>query len=157
MDELHEYYDAIIFTYGASSDRRLGIGGEDLFGSIAATEFVAWYCGHPDASIELVESSLDDVRSVVVVGVGNVAVDVARVLAKTGPELGHTDMPQHVLDKLGGSSVTDVHILGRRGPAQATFTTKELRELGELADALESMPTVGRWERGSSPRSTRNW
>jgi ferredoxin--NADP+ reductase len=132
--ELQEFYDAVIFTYGASSDRRLGISGEELPGSIAATEFVAWYCGHPDASLERIESTMKGVRSAVVIGVGNVAVDVARVLAKTGTELAHTDMPQHVLDELAGSSVTDIHVLGRRGPAQATFTTKELRELGELAD-----------------------
>jgi ferredoxin--NADP+ reductase len=133
--ELHEYYDAIVFTYGASSDRRLGISGEDLPGSIAATDFVAWYTGHPDASIEAIETGLTGVRSVVVIGVGNVAVDVARVLAKSNAELTHTDMPHHVLDKLNGSTVTDIHILGRRGPAQASFTTKELRELGELAEA----------------------
>jgi NADPH-dependent glutamate synthase beta subunit-like oxidoreductase len=133
--ELHEYYDAIVFTYGASTDRRLGISGEDLPGSIAATDFVAWYCGHPDARIEAIDAALRGVRSAVVIGVGNVAVDVARVLAKTSAELAHTDMPHHVLDELSGSTVTDIHILGRRGPAQASFTTKELRELGELADA----------------------
>jgi ferredoxin/flavodoxin---NADP+ reductase len=133
--ELHEYYDAIVFTYGASTDRRLGISGEDLPGSIAATDFVAWYCGHPDAQIEAIEAAVRDVRSAVVIGVGNVAVDVARVLAKTSAELAHTDMPHHVLDELSSSTVTDIHILGRRGPAQASFTTKELRELGELADA----------------------
>src|SRR5680860_814568 len=133
--ELHQYYDAVVFTYGASTDRRLGISGEDLPGSIAATDFVAWYCGHPDARIEAIEAAIRDVDSAVIIGVGNVAVDVARVLAKTGAELAHTDMPHHVLDALSSSTVTDIHILGRRSPAQATFTTKELRELGELADA----------------------
>jgi ferredoxin/flavodoxin---NADP+ reductase len=135
VGELHKYYDAIVFTYGASSDRRLGVDGEDLPGSIAATDFVAWYCGHPDARIEAIEAAVRQARSAVVIGVGNVAVDVARVLAKTSAELAHTDMPHHVLDELSGSMVTDIHILGRRGPAQASFTTKELRELGELADA----------------------
>ncbi len=133
--ELLAHYDAVVLTYGASRDRRLGIPGEDLDGSVAATDFVAWYCGHPDADRELFERLLPTATSAVVVGVGNVAVDVTRVLAKTVGELDHTDMPQHVLDTLAASSITDVHLLGRRGPAQATFTTKELKELGELIDA----------------------
>jgi ferredoxin--NADP+ reductase len=135
MTELHEFFDAVILTYGASRDRRLGVPGEDLEGSVAATDFVAWYCGHPDAERGTFEDLLTSSASAVVVGVGNVAVDVTRVLAKTVPELDQTDMPQHVLDALGRSSVRDVYVLGRRGPAQATFTTKELRELGELLDA----------------------
>ncbi len=133
--ELHEYFDAIVFTYGASRDRALGIPGEDLDGSVAATDLVAWYCGHPDADRATFERLVPSATSAVVVGVGNVAVDVTRVLAKTVGELDHTDMPQHVLDTLARSQITDVHILGRRGPAQATFTTKELRELGELLEA----------------------
>ena len=133
--DLHEFFDAIVFTYGASRDRRLGIPGEDLDGSVAATDLVAWYCGHPDADRETFERLIPTATSAVVVGVGNVAVDVTRVLAKTVGELDHTDMPQHVLDTLGRSRITDVHVLGRRGPAQATFTTKELRELGELLEA----------------------
>ncbi len=135
MADLHRYYDAIVLTYGASRDRRLGIPGEDLPGSVAATDFVAWYCGHPDADRALFEQLVPSAVGVVVVGIGNVAVDVTRVLAKTVAELEHTDMPQHVFDTLAHSQVTDVHVLGRRGPAQATFTTKELRELGELIDA----------------------
>jgi ferredoxin/flavodoxin---NADP+ reductase len=133
--DLHGCFDAVIWTYGASGDRRLGIPGEDLAGSVAATDFVAWYCGHPDADRSLFEDLVPRATGVVVVGIGNVAVDVTRVLAKTVAELDHTDMPQHVLDSLARSQVTDIHVLGRRGPAQATFTTKELRELGELADA----------------------
>ena len=133
--ELHEYFDALVFSYGASRDRHLGIAGEELDGSVAATDFVAWYCGHPDADRPTFERLIESSSTAVVVGVGNVAVDVTRVLAKTVDELDHTDMPQHVLDALGRSTVTDIHVLGRRGPAQATFTTKELRELGELADA----------------------
>ena len=135
MADLHAHYDAVILTYGASGDRRLGIPGEDLPGSIAATDFVAWYCGHPDADRALFEDLIPRATGVVVVGVGNVAVDVTRVLAKTVPELEHTDMPQHVFDTLALSAITDIHVLGRRGPAQAAFTTKELRELGELVDA----------------------
>ena len=135
MADLHEYFDAVVLTYGASRDRRLGVPGEDLEGSVAATDFVAWYCGHPDAERGTFEALLETSTSAVVVGVGNVAVDVTRVLAKTVPELDQTDMPQHVLDALDRSSITDIHVLGRRGPAQATFTTKELRELGELLEA----------------------
>jgi ferredoxin--NADP+ reductase len=135
MADLHACYDAVIFSYGASRDRRLGIPGEDLAGSVAATDLVEWYCGHPDADREAFEALLPTTTAAVVVGVGNVAVDVTRVLAKTVPELDHTDMPQYVFDTLAQSQITDIHILGRRGPAQAAFTTKELRELGELADA----------------------
>jgi NADPH-dependent glutamate synthase beta subunit-like oxidoreductase len=134
-DELLDFYDAVILTYGASSDRRLGVDGEDLDGSVAATDFVAWYCGHPDADRERFERLIPTATSAVVVGVGNVAIDVTRVLAKTVGELDHTDMPQHVLDTLASSGITDVYLLGRRGPAQATFTTKELKELGELLEA----------------------
>ena len=130
--ELVEAYDAVVLTYGASRDRRLDIPGEDLDGSVAATDFVAWYCGHPDADREGMESALAAARSVVVVGVGNVAVDVTRVLTAPLERLQATDMPQHVLDALSRSSINDVHVLGRRGPAQATWTTKELKELAEL-------------------------
>ncbi len=133
--ELHQYFDAVIFTYGASRDRRLGIPGEDLAGSVAATDFVAWYCGHPEADRAEFESLVPSATAAVVVGVGNVAVDVTRVLGKTVAELNDTDMPQHVFDTLDKSGITDIYVLGRRGPAQATFTTKELKELGELADA----------------------
>ncbi|MGH3853590.1 MAG: FAD-dependent oxidoreductase [Pseudonocardiaceae bacterium] len=132
VDELREYYDAVVYATGAPVDRRLRIPGEDLPGSFSATEFVAWYCGHPDAEVDAFTL---DARSVVVVGVGNVAVDVARILAKTTRELSVTDMPDHVLKVLDTSAISDIHIIGRRGPAQAKFTTKELRELGELAHA----------------------
>ena len=135
VSELQTYFDAVLLTYGASSDRRLGIPGEDLDGSVAATDVVAWYCGHPDADVESFERLVPTATAAVVIGVGNVAVDVTRVLAKTVGELEHTDMPQPVLDTLARSGITDIHLLGRRGPAQATFTTKELRELGELLDA----------------------
>ncbi|MEO7193637.1 MAG: FAD-dependent oxidoreductase [Pseudonocardiaceae bacterium] len=130
--ELHEYYDAVVYATGAPVDRRLGIPGEDLPGSFSATEFVAWYCGHPDAEVDAFTL---DARGAVVVGVGNVAVDVARILAKTTRELSVTDMPDHVLKVLDSSAISDIHVIGRRGPAQAKFTTKELRELGELAHA----------------------
>ncbi|WNV76343.1 FAD-dependent oxidoreductase [Geodermatophilus sp. DSM 44513] len=133
--DLHAAVDAVVYTYGAALDRRLGVPGEELPGSLAATELVAWYTGHPDADRAGVEAALARARSVVVVGVGNVALDVARVLARTPEELEPTDMPQHVLDALAAAPVEAVTVLGRRGPAQATFTTQELRELAELAGA----------------------
>jgi ferredoxin--NADP+ reductase len=132
VGELREYYDAVIYATGSPVDRRLFIPGEDLPGSFSATTFVAWYCGHPDAEVDAFTL---DARSAVVIGVGNVAVDVARILAKTAHELSATDMPDHVLEVLDKSTVSDIYIVGRRGPAQAKFTTKELRELGELANA----------------------
>lgn len=135
LDELRRHVDAVIYTYGASLDRHLGIDGEELPGSLAATELVAWYTGHPDADRARVEAALTGARSVVVVGVGNVALDVARVLARTPEELEPTDMPQHVLEALAAAPVAQVTVLGRRGPAQATFTTQELRELGDMAGA----------------------
>ena len=132
LGELHEYYDAILVASGAAIDRRLGVPGEDLPGSFSATEFVAWYNGHPDAALDAFTL---DATSVAVVGVGNVAVDVVRLLAKTADDLRSTDIPDHVLAVLDSSRVTDIHMIGRRGPAQAKFTTKELRELGEIANA----------------------
>ncbi len=135
LDELRRSVDAVVYTYGAAGDRRLGIPGEELPGSMAATELVAWYCGHPDADRAGVEEAVTRARDVVVVGVGNVALDVARVLARSPAELEATDMPQHVLDALAAAPVERVTILGRRGPAQATFTTQELKELGHLAAA----------------------
>jgi ferredoxin--NADP+ reductase len=135
LDELRRHVDAVVYTYGAALDRHLGIEGEDLPGSLAATELVAWYTGHPDADRAHVEAALSRARSVVVVGVGNVALDVARVLSRTPAELDPTDMPQHVLDALAAAPVERVTVLGRRGPAQASFTTQELRELDDLAGA----------------------
>ena len=128
-DELLAGYDAVIYATGAMRDRRLGIPGEDLPGSYAATDFVNWYCGHPD-----IDSSAFtlDAESVAVIGVGNVAVDVARILARDPAELHTTDIPHPVLETLQASKVREVHMIGRRGPAYAKFTTKELRELGEL-------------------------
>jgi ferredoxin--NADP+ reductase len=163
LDELRRHVDAVVYTYGAALDRRLGIEGEDLPGSLAATDVVSWYCGHPDADRERVEAALAAARSVVVVGVGNVALDVARVLARTADELEPTDMPQHVLDVLAAAPVQEVTVLGRRGPAQATFTTQELRELGELAggtvlvDPAELELDPGSAERAAADRTvTRN-
>jgi NADPH-dependent glutamate synthase beta subunit-like oxidoreductase len=132
--ELMASADAVVFAYGASRDRALGIPGEDLPGMLAATQLVSWYCGHPDADRDLVEALLRDVKSAAIVGVGNVAVDVARILAAGGDALEQTDMPQHVLDVLAATQLTDIHLVGRRGPAHAAFTSKELRELGTLVN-----------------------
>jgi ferredoxin--NADP+ reductase len=129
-EDLLACYDAVVYATGAMRDRRLGIDGEDLPGSYAATDFVNWYCGHPD--VDPGAFSLD-AESVAVIGVGNVAVDVARILVREPAELAGTDVSQPVLDALLASKVREVHVIGRRGPAQAKFTTKELRELGELA------------------------
>ncbi len=132
LEELHRHYDALIFAQGAMVPRRLGVPGENLAGSFAATEFVAWYCGHPDEPID--RFTLQS-RSVAVIGSGNVALDVARMLAKLADDLRDTDMPGQVLDVLERSRVEDIHLIGRRGPVQAKFTTPLLRELGELSNA----------------------
>jgi ferredoxin/flavodoxin---NADP+ reductase len=136
-EELLAAYDAVVYATGAMRDRRLGIDGEDLPGSYAATDFVNWYCGHPDVDPDAFTL---DAESVAVIGVGNVAVDVARILARDPAELESTDIPEPVMDALRASRVREVHVIGRRGPAQAKFTTKELRELGELAGVEVSVP-----------------
>lgn len=128
VKEIRANYDAVFYATGASSDRRLGIPGEDVSGSTSATSFVNWYNGHPEC--ERVDEL--SAASVAVIGVGNVAIDVARILLKDPEALEGTDIPHRVLDVLRASSVKDVHIFGRRGPQHAKFTTKELRELGEL-------------------------
>jgi ferredoxin--NADP+ reductase len=128
---LRELYHAVVYCVGAAADRRLGIPGEDLPGSWSATEFVSWYSAHPDA---VDDGFLRGARSAVVIGVGNVAVDVARMLVRGVAELSGTDVPQAALTALAAGRVADVHMVGRRGPSQARFTTKELRELGALPD-----------------------
>ncbi|MFJ8822574.1 NADP oxidoreductase [Streptomyces sp. NPDC102467] len=130
--KLLELYDAVVYCVGAAADRRLGVPGEDLPGSWSATDFVAWYSAHPDARDD---GFVRDVRSAVAIGVGNVAVDVTRMLARGAAELAPTDMPQAALGTLAASAVRDVYMVGRRGPSQARFTTKELRELGALPGA----------------------
>ncbi|MEV4051202.1 FAD-dependent oxidoreductase [Amycolatopsis sp. NPDC049688] len=125
LDELREFYDAVIFSTGASADRALDIPGIDLDGSYGAADFVSWYDGHPDVPRTWPLTA----SSVAVLGVGNVALDVARILAKTADELLTTDIPDNVYQGLRQSPVTDVHVFGRRGPAQAKFTPLELREL----------------------------
>jgi len=131
-DDLLRRYHAVIYAVGAQTDRRMGIPGEDLPGSWAATEFVAWYNGHPD--YRELEFDLSCERAVVV-GNGNVAADVARMLALTRDQLAETDVADHALEALAESKVREIVILGRRGPAQAAFTNPELLELGEMTDA----------------------
>ncbi|WP_210586231.1 FAD-dependent oxidoreductase [Streptomyces sp. GESEQ-35] len=128
---LRELYHAVVYCVGAATDRHLGIPGEDLPGSWSATEFVSWYSAHPDATAD---GFVLGARSAVVIGVGNVAVDVTRILARGPAELSPTDMPQAALTALTASRVTEISMVGRRGPSQARFTTKELRELGALPD-----------------------
>ncbi|HXW58764.1 MAG TPA: FAD-dependent oxidoreductase [Solirubrobacteraceae bacterium] len=132
-DDLREHYHAIVYATGSAVDRPLGIPGEGLSGSHAATEFVGWYNGHPD-HVEL-EVDLLSAERAVVVGNGNVALDVARMLVLTTEELASTDVADHALQVLAQSRVREVIIVGRRGPAQAAFTNPELLELGELSDA----------------------
>jgi ferredoxin/flavodoxin---NADP+ reductase len=130
--DLVRLYDAVVYAVGAQTDRRLGIPGEDLPGSLSATEFVAWYNGHPD--FQDVEFDLD-VERAVVIGNGNVALDVARMLALTHEELAPTDATDASIEAIAGSPLQEIVIVGRRGPAEASFTAPELAELGELAGA----------------------
>jgi ferredoxin--NADP+ reductase len=132
VEDLRRHYHQIVYCTGAQTDRRMGIPGEDLRGSHPATEFVAWYNGHPDFR----DCRFDLTRErVAVVGVGNVAVDVARILCRSADELATTDVADYALEALRASRVREVYLLGRRGPAQAAFTNPEIKELGELADA----------------------
>jgi ferredoxin--NADP+ reductase len=129
VEQLRATHHAVIFACGAESDRRLDIVGEDLPGSHTATAFVGWYNAHPDHR----DAQFDLSGEVaVVIGQGNVAIDVARILCKPVDELRKTDIAAHALEVLAESRVREIHLIGRRGPAQAKFTNKELRELGEI-------------------------
>jgi ferredoxin/flavodoxin---NADP+ reductase len=163
LTEVLAHYHQVLFATGAEADRRLGVPGEDLPGSHPATAFVGWYNGHPD--YRFAEFDLD-AEQVVVVGNGNVAVDVARILARSVDELARTDIAEHALEALRYSRVKEVLLLGRRGPAQGAFSHPELRELTELAGAdlvlrpedLE-LDAVNRTflERHPSRHPQRNW
>ncbi len=131
LPDLREHYHQICYTTGAQTDRHMGIPGEDLRNSHSATKFVAWYNGHPyfrDYQFDLSQ------ERVAVVGVGNVAVDVARILCRTADELAKTDIADYALEALSQSRVKEVYLLGRRGPAQAAFSNPEIKELGILSD-----------------------
>ena len=131
-DELARLYDAVVYAVGSQSDRRLGIPGEDLAGSWAATELVAWYNGHPDFQDLTFDLS---VERAVIVGNGNVALDIARMLALTREELAPTDATDEAIEAIEGSAIREIVVLGRRGPVQAAWTSTELQEMGELAGA----------------------
>jgi ferredoxin--NADP+ reductase len=130
--DLLEHHHAVIYAHGASRDRKLGIDGEDLPGVVGATDFVSWYNGHPDAAD--LHFDLSGKRAVVI-GNGNVALDVARMLVLPREELATTDTADYAIDAIANAGIEEVVVLGRRGPAQAAFTTPELRELGELTQA----------------------
>jgi ferredoxin--NADP+ reductase len=131
-EELAAHHHAVLYATGAPTDRRLGIPGEDLPGSHAATSFVAWYNGHPDYRDEEFDLSP---RRAVVIGNGNVALDVARMLALTPEELAPTDTADHAIEALAESQIEEIVVLGRRGPLQAAYTNPELNELGEMQAA----------------------
>ena len=142
LGDLQAHYHQICFTTGAQTDRSLGIPGEDLQGSHAATEFVAWYNGHPDYRDRRFDLSGE---SAAVIGVGNVAIDVARILCRSYEELAVTDIADYALEALRESRIRNVYLIGRRGPAQAAFTNPEIKEMGELADAdVEILPEEAR-------------
>lgn len=130
VEEMRRFYDAVIFASGAETDRRLGIPGEDLPGSHTATAFVGWYNGHPDYR-DLAFDLSGEVA--VIVGQGNVAMDVSRILAKSVDELRETDIAEHALDALAESNIKEIHLIGRRGLVQAKFTQPEIKEIGELS------------------------
>jgi len=132
LEDLKQRYHAIVLAYGTSTDRKLGIPGEDLPGSHAATEFVNWYNAHPDFADREFDLSA---KRAVVIGNGNVAADVARMLALTKGELSETDTADHAIEALPASELEEIVVLGRRGPAQAAFTNPELRELSEMVEA----------------------
>ncbi len=132
VSDLERHYHAIVYTFGAETDRHLGIPGEDLAGSHAATAFVGWYNAHPDYADESFDLST---KRAIVIGNGNVATDVARMLALTESELRETDTADHAIEELAGNGIEEIVVLGRRGPAQAAFTNPELRELGEMEQA----------------------
>ncbi len=133
IEELKDIYDAIVLAVGAPRDRKLGIPGEDKANVYGSADFVGWYNGHPDFTD--LEPDLD-IDTVVVIGNGNVAVDVARVLVKTDDEMAETDIAHHAADAIEASPIRDVYMVGRRGPIEAKFTNVELREMGKLDDCV---------------------
>jgi ferredoxin--NADP+ reductase len=156
--ELRQHYDAVIYTVGAEADRTLGIPGEQLPGSHSATQFVGWYNGHPDYAAMSFDLTGE---AAAVIGLGNVAMDVTRILLSPPDALVATDLAVRALDALRNSRIRRVHVIGRRGPAQAACTTPELRELGEIPDTdvivnaadLELDPTSAAWLESSGDRT----
>ena len=149
IEELSRHYNAVVLAYGAASDRQLGVEGEGLDNVFSARAFVAWYNGHPDFATWRPNLDAEDV---VIVGQGNVAIDCARILCKTGEELADSDIAAHAAEALAKSKVKRVHLIGRRGHVQASFTMKELREVTRLKDAA-CVLSLGELERGRTAAS----
>lgn len=160
VEDLVKHYDQIVYATGNESDRKMGLAGEDLDGVYSATEFVGWYNGHPDFQDR--DFDLDNAKRVLVIGIGNVAIDVARILARSVDELLETDISDRAYQALRRSAVKEVLMLGRRGPAQSKFSPKEIRELGSLdsadlvimAEQLELDPVSREWMEREPSRET---
>lgn len=150
---LREMFHAVIFAHGAHGDRTLGIGGEELQGCHGASDFVGWYNGHPDCRDHSFDLSHE---SAIILGNGNVALDIARILAKPSEALCTSDIADHALRVLAASKIRDIHIVGRRGPAQAKFSTNELRELSQIEDCSIHFDAQDVAEAGA-PNSTAAW
>ena len=160
MDEMRETYDAVVLAVGAPTDRKLGIHGGDKQGVYGSADFVGWYNGHPDFT-DLIPDL--NVGAVAVVGVGNVAIDIARVLVKTPAEMAATDIADHATNAVQASPLTDVYMFGRRGPIEAKFTNVELREMGKLENCMpivhaEQLPdqVTGDWSDRDQRLKARN-
>ncbi|MFK7739567.1 MAG: FAD-dependent oxidoreductase [Planctomycetota bacterium] len=151
VEDLEAHYHQIVYAFGCESDNKLGIAGEELGGVYAATDFVGWYNGHPDHRHH--QFDLANSRRVALIGNGNVAMDVARVLLASPDELAKTDIAEHALPTLRASSVTEVILLGRRGPAQAAFSPKEIQEIGDLDD----VDVIVRAEDAKLDELSQNW
>jgi ferredoxin/flavodoxin---NADP+ reductase len=135
VGDLRNCFDARVYSFGAGAGQKLAIDGQDLPICLSASSFASWYCGHPDVPAETIADLVKRARRVVVIGAGNVAVDAVRILAKSEQELAHTEMPAHVHNALARVREREIYLIARKGPEEAKFTTKELRELGQLDDA----------------------
>ena len=160
IDELRKAYDAVVLAVGAPTDRKLGIPGDDKKGVYGSADFVGWYNGHPDFTN--LNPDLD-VKAVAVIGVGNVAIDTARVLVKTSNEMATTDIADHATQAINASPIADVFLFGRRGPVEAKFTNVELREMGKLENCMpivheDQIPeeVVGSWSERDQRLKERN-
>ena len=138
LPELRRHYDAVVLAVGAPLDRELGVPGEHLHGVFSSQELTGWYNGHPDFSARHPDlaKSIETTGGIAVIGQGNVAVDVVRVLGRTPPEMLKTDLPAYARERIASAPIRDIYMIGRRGPAEASFTPVELRELGELAETV---------------------
>ena len=160
IDELRKTYDAVVLAVGAPTDRKLGTPGDDKKGVYGSADFVGWYNGHPDFTN--LNPNLN-VKAVAVIGVGNVAIDAARVLVKTPNEMAATDIADHATQAINASPISDVYLFGRRGPVEAKFTNVELREMGKLENCMpivheDQIPeeVVGSWSERDQRLKERN-